>query len=86
MSLYNQITWNHRTIEVGRDLFRSSSPTPLLRQGQLKQITQDHIQSGYECLHGWRLNILSGQPVPVFELSHCKIVFFPVFKLYFMPF
>lgn len=34
---------NHRTVGVGRDLQRSSSPTPLLRQGHLEHATQDCI-------------------------------------------
>ena len=62
----------HKTVEVGRDLWRSSSPAPLLKVGQTEQVTQDHVQMGFECLQGWRLCILSGQPVPVFDLSHSE--------------
>ncbi|NXH85482.1 CMKMT methyltransferase, partial [Edolisoma coerulescens] len=32
---------NHRIIKVGRDLWRSSSPTCLPRQGHLEQVTQE---------------------------------------------
>lgn len=37
----------HAVVEFGRGLWTSSSPTPLLKQGQLKQAGQDH----------WVLNI-----------------------------
>jgi len=32
-----------RIVGVGRDLWRSSSPTPLLKQGHLQQAAQDRI-------------------------------------------
>lgn len=32
------------TVEVGRDLLRSSSPTPLLMQGHLEQVVQGCVQ------------------------------------------
>jgi len=50
---------------VGRDLCGSSSPTPLLKQGQLQQAAQDLVQVGLEYLQGRRLHNLSGQPVQV---------------------
>ena len=37
---------NHRIVGVGRDLCGSSSPTPLLKQGHLKQAAQDLVQVG----------------------------------------
>lgn len=43
----------HRVVEVGRGLWRSSSPSPLLKQGHLEQVTQDYVQSGFEYLQGW---------------------------------
>jgi len=33
------MTEYHRIIAVGRDLYRSSSPTPLPKQGHLEQVT-----------------------------------------------
>jgi len=30
----------------------------LLKQGQLEQVAQNHIQLGFECLQGWRLALL----------------------------
>jgi len=36
----------HRMLGVGRDLCRSSSPTPLPKQGHLEQVAQDLDQAG----------------------------------------
>uniref|UniRef100_A0A8B9Q4U4 Transmembrane protein 19 n=1 Tax=Apteryx owenii TaxID=8824 RepID=A0A8B9Q4U4_APTOW len=66
---------NHRTVEFGRDLWRSSSPTLLLKQGHLEHVAQDPVQVGFEYLQGWRLHNLSGQPVPVLCHPHSKEVF-----------
>ena len=56
-----------RIVEVGRDLLRPSSPTLMLKQGQLEQVAHDCIQLGFEYLHGWRLHrlLLSKVLVPV---------------------
>ena len=35
----------HRTVKVGRDLWSSSGPTPLLNQGHLELVAQDHVQT-----------------------------------------
>ncbi|PKU47740.1 hypothetical protein llap_1940 [Limosa lapponica baueri] len=45
------ISEHHRMVEVGRDIWRSSSPTPLLKQGHPEQVTQDHVPSAFEYLH-----------------------------------
>ena len=42
---------SHRMVGVGRDLWGSSSSTPLLKQVDLQQAAQDHIQKGFELLH-----------------------------------
>lgn len=47
-----------RNILVRKDLL-SSSPTPVSTQGELQQVTQDHSQSGFDHLQGWRLKNLS---------------------------
>lgn len=47
---YGQNTQNHRMVEVGRDLYRSSGPNPLLKQGHLKPVAQDHVQMIFHCL------------------------------------
>jgi len=36
--------------EVGKDLWRSSGPTPLLKQGYLEPVAQDHVQMVLEYL------------------------------------
>ena len=64
---------NHRIVEVGRDLWRSSGPTTLLKQGHLEQVVQDCVQTAFEYLQG--LHHLSGQPVPVLSLPHSEKVF-----------
>jgi len=45
---------NHRAAEVGRDLWMSSGPTPLLKQGHLEKAAQDHAQMTFEYFQGWR--------------------------------
>ena len=55
---------NHRTVGVGRDLWGSSSPTPLPKQGHPEQAAQDLVQAGLEYLQRRRLHNLPGQPVP----------------------
>jgi len=54
---------NHRMVGVGRDIWGSSSPTPLPKQGYLQQAAQDLIQAGFEYLQRRRLHNLPGQPV-----------------------
>jgi len=67
-------TWpsqNHRIVGVGRDLWGSSSPAPLPKQGHLQQAAQDLVQAGLEYLQRRRLHNLTGQPVPVLpHLEH----------------
>jgi len=53
-------------IGVGRGLWGSSSPNPLLKQGHLEQAAQDCIQAGFESLQRRKLHNPSEQPVPVF--------------------
>ena len=38
-------------------------------------LAQNHVQTAFEHLQGWRLDNLPGQPVPVLSHSHCKKVF-----------
>jgi len=51
---------------------------PCSKQGQLLQVAQDHDQLGFDCLQGWRLHNLSGQPVPVFSHPCNKSVSYDV--------
>ena len=64
------LSQNHRTVEVGRDLWRSSRPNPLLKQGHLQLVVQDCVQVASEYLQGRRLHTLLGQPVPVASHPH----------------
>ena len=41
---------NHRMVEAERDLWRSSGPTLLLKQGHLEPAAQDHVQTAFEYL------------------------------------
>ena len=55
---------NHRMAGFGKDLSGSSSPTPLVKQGNLKQVAQDCVQAGLEYLQRRRIHNFPGQPVP----------------------
>jgi len=61
--------------EVRRDLWKSSGPIPLLKQGHLERVAQDHVKTSSEYLQGWRLPKLPGKPIPVLGHSHSKDVF-----------
>jgi len=68
----------HRIMErlkLGKDLWRPSGPTPLLKQGHLEPVAQDHLQMAFEYPQGWRLHRLSGQPVPGLGHPHSETVF-----------
>lgn len=57
---------NHSLVEVGRDLWKPSDPTLLLKQGHLEPLAQAHVQTAFENVQGERFQNLFGQPV----LSH----------------
>ena len=65
---------NHRMVEVGRDLWISSSPNPLLKQDHLEHVAQDHVQAGLEYPQRRRLHKLSGQPIQVLCHPHSRKV------------
>jgi len=71
--------------EVGRDLWGSSSPTPLLKQGLLQQAAQDHIQVGFEYLQRRRIHNPSVLPVQCSVTLKVK-KFFLVFRWNFLCF
>jgi len=64
------VTQNHRMVEVERDLWRSSGPTPLLKQGDLELAAQDHDQTASKHLQGGRLHNHFGPSVPVLGRPH----------------
>lgn len=51
-------------VGIGRDLWRSSDPTPLIEQGDPEQVVQDGIQDGGFGISREGDSNLSGQPVP----------------------
>lgn len=61
-------------VRAGRDLWRSSGPTALLKQGHLGQVAQDHAEVTFTNLQRERLHNFSGQPVPEFCHLHGKEV------------
>ena len=54
---------------------RSPGPTLLLKQGHLKPLAHDCVQSAFEYLQGGELHNLYGQPVPVLSHPRGKEVF-----------
>ncbi|KAM9594911.1 uncharacterized protein ACIBXB_020896 isoform 1-T1 [Morphnus guianensis] len=61
-----------RVVEVGRDIWKSSVPTSLLKEHQKEMVPQDNIQVAFEHLQGWRLHNTPGQSVPVLGHPCCK--------------
>ena len=58
---------------VEKDLKEHLVSTPLLCAGSPPdQAAQSHIQPGLECLQGWDIHNLLGQPVPVCHHSLCE--------------
>lgn len=47
---------NPRMVEVGRNLWRSTCPTLLLKQDHPEPVAQDHAQLAFEYPQGWRLH------------------------------
>jgi len=64
-----EVSLNHRIFWVGRNLERSPSLTPVQWTGTptTPPGAQNTIQPDLECLHGWDIHHLSGQPVPLFH-------------------
>jgi len=81
MIFQKTLSQNHRAVEVGMYLLSSSSPTTLLKLGQLPQVVQDCVQLGFEYLHRCKFHNLSEQLVPVFDQSHSKKLFSRVWKI-----
>jgi len=72
-------------VGVGRDLWESSSPTPLPNQGHLQQAAQDLVQVGFEYLQRRRIHNLPG------SLFQCSVTlrgkkFFLMFRRNFLCF
>ena len=63
---------NQRMFGVGRELWGSSCPTPLAKQGHPEQAAQDLVQASFEYLQRRRIHSQPGQPVPVLCHPHRK--------------
>lgn len=63
-------TCNHRAVQVGCDLCRTSAPAFLLKQGHTEEDSQDHLQMLYEDLWVGRLYNPFWHPVPVLQQLH----------------
>jgi len=57
-------------VEIGRNLWRSSGPTPRSKQCHLESVAEDCVQMAFESVQAWNLHNLPGQPVPVFSHLH----------------
>lgn len=62
--------YSHRTIEIGRDIWRLN-PNALLRRGSIEQVAWGWVQLGFVSLQGWRMfSSLCGLPHPVSDYPH----------------
>lgn len=53
---------NHRLVEVGRDLWRSSGPTSC-SSSHLEWVAPECVWAAFGYQHEWRIHNLSGQPL-----------------------
>ena len=68
------MTW----VEKDHNDHRVSTPCYVWGHQPPAQAAQSHIQPGLECLQGWGIHSLLGQPVPVRQpLSECFTIFLP---------
>ena len=58
--------------EVGRNLWRSSGPSPLHKQGHRESVTQDHVQVTFTVSEHGDSTTLPGHPVAVLHHPHSK--------------
>lgn len=52
-------------VKVGRDVARSPAPIPLLKQGYLESVAQEHVLMAFALLQGWKHRNMLWQPVIV---------------------
>jgi len=71
---------NCRTVRLGRNLWRSFGPPPLLKQGHPQPVAQDHVQMAVEDRQGWRLHNLPEQSVPALGHPQSKKKHFLMFR------
>jgi len=62
-------------VEVGRNHLLHLVKNPLLKQGHLDPVAQDHIQVVIEYLQVWKNHNVPEQPEPLLNHPHSKKVF-----------
>jgi len=79
---------NHRMADSGGTSGSHPIQDPWLMQGYLETVAQDHVQTAFEYLQGWRLHNLSRQPMQcsvTLTVKTCFLIFkvnFPCFNFY----
>lgn len=66
-----QLLQTHRMVEAGRNLWISSHPTPLPKQGHLWPVTQEHVPLDFNYLQVWRVHSTYEQLLLVFGHWFC---------------
>lgn len=56
-------------VGVGKQLWRSPSPTPVLKEAHLEEVAQDHVRAGFEYLQRQLPGLTQG------GLSNLNLVF-----------
>ena len=77
-AMWQNLTWNHRIIESlelegtfkGHQVLWKEQGQP-----QLNQVAQSLAHPDHECLQGWGIHHISGQPVLMPHHPHCKTLF-----------
>lgn len=75
------VLFDHRIIQVGRDLWKLSDPTSCCKQIILDQIAHGHVWMSFKYLWERRFSASFGQPVSVFDNSEKIVILleFPMF-------
>lgn len=63
----SELSQNHCMVEAGRYLWRASGPTPMLKQGHLERVAQDHVQTACQ------LSPRKKTPQPLWALCQCSV-------------
>lgn len=68
---------HHRPAEVGRDLWKPSDLTPMLKQGHLQTVAQNLIWTAFYCLQGWTPASLGNlwQCLVTLTVTNCLLMF-----------
>lgn len=69
---------------LGLEVTSQDHSMPMLKEGQLRHVAQDHVQSAFKYLQGWRHHSLSRQFLSLFAYPHSKKSVFSCFIWNFM--